>query len=1071
MPKRMLIDATHPEETRVAIVDGNRLEEFDFEIALKRQLKGNIYLAKITRIEPSLQAAFVEYGGNRHGFMPFAEVHPDYYRIPVADRQALIAASEQLAAEQEAREAAEEEAAAAAERATLAQRGEDVDQSGERPVALAIDQESIAGEPLAEAEEERGAADERDDARTESFGRDRAEADDEQDDEPHLEDETDEEENADAPRPAFTPEAGAAFADALGFADTEEDEDRARVSRGETGRAATVGDFEEPVGAHDSEPDGDDHDHDHDDHDDHDHADDAHHDHAHGEDLRDEDEEADENFDGVVDLLNDENGDDAAASARIEGITPEGDAPPLVETPGGRDGERRERRGGRRDRFRGRGRGGRDRDRGDRNERGEKGERGERGERSERGERGPRYDSREGRVYLPRYKIQEVLKRRQIMLVQVSKEERGNKGAAVTTFLSLPGRYCVLMPNSPRGGGISRKIANPKDRRRMKELLAELDVPKGMSVIIRTAGLERSKAEIKRDLDYLLRLWENIRELTLQSTAPALVYEEGNLVKRAIRDLYDRDIDEVLVAGDDGYKTAKTFMRMLIPSHGKRVQQYRDPIPLFHRYKVEPQIDAMYNPVVQLKSGGYLVINQTEALVAVDVNSGKSTKERNIEETALRTNLEAAEEVARQMRLRDLGGLVVVDFIDMEDPRNDAAVERRLKEAIKQDRARIQTGRISGFGLLELSRQRLRPSLMETSFEVCDHCGGTGMVRSVSSSALSVLRAIEDEAILQRAAKLIVTVPTRIALFLLNTKREALAGIEQRYALQISFATDDSLVNPVYRIDRIKRELFRDGPMPVAITAHPTPVLTVDLDDDFDDTTEEIDEEEAEEEAETPAPRGRERDGEPRSDEEGGDGDDRRRRGRRRRRRGRNRREDERDDSRPRNDEGTAPSMAADDEGGETEGEEDSEGDTRGEDERGGENGEARRRRGRRGGRRRRRGGGRDREPGDSDAQSGGEDRPSWANDPGQESSDAAPVSSYERDVERGPETGFGTMPVERAAVETGSIETQARATDPDANAPIESPVAAEPSAEPTPAPEPEPSGPKRTGWWRRMMS
>jgi ribonuclease E len=1036
----MLIDATHPEETRVAIVDGNRLEEFDFEIALKKQLKGNIYLAKITRIEPSLQAAFVEYGGNRHGFLPFAEVHPDYYRIPVADRQALIAATEQLAAEQEAREAAEEEAAAAEDRDQFGAKGGESGADGERPVALAFDRDQTSSEPIADAADEAEAADE-----------DFAAAD--EDREAQAADDEEEDEAEEAPRPEFTPEAGAAFADALGFAESEDEDERARASRGPAAAETPTDESD-----HDHH-----HDHDHDHHDDHDHepmaADEAAiEDRAPlADDDGDDDAATDEAFDG-----DDEDSESEEASGEEGAIRADGEAPPLVETPGGRDGERRERRGGRRDRFRGRGRGGR--------ERGEKGERGERGEKGERGERGPRYDAREGRVYLPRYKIQEVLKRRQIMLVQVSKEERGNKGAAVTTYLSLPGRYCVLMPNSPRGGGISRKIANPKDRRRMKELLAELDVPKGMSVIIRTAGLERSKAEIKRDLDYLLRLWESIRELTLQSTAPALIYEEGNLVKRAIRDLYDRNIDEVLVAGDEGYKTAKTFMRMLIPSHSKRVQQYRDPIPLFHRYKVEPQIDAMYNPVVQLKSGGYLVINQTEALVAVDVNSGKSTKERNIEETALRTNLEAADEVARQMRLRDLGGLVVVDFIDMEDGRNDAAVERRLKEAIKQDRARIQIGRISGFGLLELSRQRLRPSLMETSFEVCDHCGGTGMVRSVSSSALSVLRAIEDEAILQRAAKLIVTVPTRIALFLLNTKREALAAIEQRYYLQISFATDDTLVTPVYRIDRIKREATRDGFAPAAITAHPTPVLTADIDDDDDFVEEENDEADEDDSEEAAPPRAREsrESRESREGEAAGEGEtaaeseERRRRRRRRRRRG-GRRDDERDDPRARGENGSENDAAAEDEDDESESDEAGEGEARGESENGADGngeGEGRRRRGRRGGRRRRRGG-RERGEGEGAAMTG-EAHEQSASEPND--FDAAPG-----DVERESPAalGEGNAPASQPAYDPGPVELPVSDTRNDEPAAIETPVAPAPE----PQPDPEPSGPKRTGWWRRMMS
>ena len=371
------------------------------------------------------------------------------------------------------------------------------------------------------------------------------------------------------------------------------------------------------------------------------------------------------------------------------------------------------------------------------------------------------------------YKIQEVIKRRQIMLVQVSKEERGTKGAALTTYLSLAGRYCVLMPNTARGGGVSRKITSMTDRRRLKDILEQLDIPEGMGVIVRTAGAERSKAEIKRDYEYLLRLWNEIRDLTLRSTAPALIYEEGNLIKRSIRDLYTRDIDEVLVEGEEGYRTAKAFMKMLMPSHARRVQPYRDTqIGLLHRFQVESQIDAIHSPVVQLRSGGYVVINQTEALVAIDVNSGRSTRERNIEETAVRTNLEAAEEIARQLRLRDLAGLIVIDFIDMEEHRNQGAVERRLKEALKSDRARIQVGRISPFGLLEMSRQRLRPSLVETSTQPCPHCGGTGFIRSTESTALYVLRSIEEEGMRRRSVEICVYVPTAVALYILNQKRE-----------------------------------------------------------------------------------------------------------------------------------------------------------------------------------------------------------------------------------------------------------------------------------------------------------
>jgi len=403
------------------------------------------------------------------------------------------------------------------------------------------------------------------------------------------------------------------------------------------------------------------------------------------------------------------------------------------------------------------------------------------------------------------YKIQEVIKRRQIMLVQVTKEQRGNKGAALTTYLSLAGRYCVLMPNTARGGGVSRKITNMSDRRRLKDILEDLDIPEGMGVIVRTAGAERSKAEIKRDYEYLLRLWNEIRDLTLRSTAPALIYEEGDLIKRSIRDLYTRDIDEVLVEGEEGYRTAKAFMKMLMPSHAKRVQPYRDSqIGLFHRFQVESQIDAIHSPIVQLHSGGYVVINQAEALVAIDVNSGRATRERNIEETAVRTNLEAAEEIARQLRLRDLAGLIVIDFIDMEEHRNQIAVERRLKEALKNDRARIQVGRISAFGLLEMSRQRLRPSLVETSTQPCPHCGGTGFVRSTESTALYVLRSIEEEGMRRRSAKVCVHVPTMVALYILNQKRDSLVQLEARYGIRVSVAQDDALVPPAFRLERLR---------------------------------------------------------------------------------------------------------------------------------------------------------------------------------------------------------------------------------------------------------------------------
>src|SRR5271155_2872800 len=473
------------------------------------------------------------------------------------------------------------------------------------------------------------------------------------------------------------------------------------------------------------------------------------------------------------------------------------------------------------------------------------------------------------------YKIQEVVKRRQIMLVQVAKEERGNKGAALTTYLSLAGRYCVLMPNTGRGGGVSRKITSLSDRRRLKEILEDLEIPEGMGVIVRTAGSERSKAEIKRDYEYLMRLWSEIRELTLKSTAPALIYEEGNLIKRSIRDLYTRDIDEVLVEGEEGYRTAKAFMKMLMPSHAKRVQPYRDPqIGLLHRFQVESQIDAIHSPIVQLRSGGYVVINQTEALVAIDVNSGRSTRERNIEETAVRTNLEAAEEIARQLRLRDLAGLIVIDFIDMEEHRNQSAVERRLKEALKNDRARIQVGRISAFGLLEMSRQRLRPSLAEASTQPCPHCGGTGFIRSVESTALYVLRSIEEEGTRRRAAEVCLYVPTNVALYILNQKRDSLVQLETRYGLLVLVARDDALIPPAFRLERLRAY----GPAEAAVSPEAPLTQAPDIKEEEAEIEDEVEE--------VPEPL------EPEQREQESEGEEERARSRRRRRR-RRRRDDE----------------------------------------------------------------------------------------------------------------------------------------------------------------------------------
>ncbi|MCL6739720.1 Rne/Rng family ribonuclease [Sphingomonas sp. RB56-2] len=634
MSMRMLIDARHPEETRVAVAKGNRIEEFDFESSEHKQLKGNIYLAKVTRVEPSLQAAFVDYGGNRHGFLAFSEIHPDYYQIPKADRDALLA--------EEAEHAAEEERLRAAE----------------------LDDDDYDDAEIVE--------------------------------------------EADAGEDSGDPEAGGDEAAEVG-----------------TGSARS------PV--------------------------------------------------------------DESAAEEL----------------------RRKRQALRR-----------------------------------------------------RYKIQDVIQRRQVLLVQVVKEERGNKGAALTTYLSLAGRYCVLMPNTSHGGGISRKISNGADRKRLKSIISDLKLPSTMGLIVRTAGLSRTKVEIKRDFDYLARLWDEVRERTLSSSAPALIYRDSDLIKRAIRDLYHREIDEVVVEGDDGYKAARGFMKLLMPSHVRRVKQYVDPTPVFQRYGVEDQLTAMYQPVVQLKSGGYLVINPTEALVSIDINSGRSTREHNIEQTAFATNLEAAAEIARQLRLRDMAGLVVIDFIDMEQNSHVRKVEKAMKEALKNDRARIQVGRISSFGLMEMSRQRLRTGVLEASTKACSHCEGTGLMRTASSSGLSALRIIEDEAARGRGDRITLRAGSEAAIYVLNRKRAELAEIEDRYGVTVEIAIEESF-------EGARMTVESSGPRPVP-KERPALAPIVEEEDDY---LPEVDEEEAEEEEARPA-RGEE------DDERGA------RRRRRRRRGGRGRRRD-----------------------------------------------------------------------------------------------------------------------------------------------------------------------------------
>ena len=537
MSKRLLIDARQSEETRVITTTNDIIDDFEYEVHSRRQLKGNIYLARVTRVEPSLQAAFVEYGGNRQGFLAFSEIHPDYYRIPIEDKEKLLAEA-----------------------------------------SAKTDEELSSNEDVSE--------------------------------------------------------------------DTTEDYNEEELKK-------------------------------------------------------------------------------------IK------------------------------------------------------------------------------RNLYRNYKIQEVIARRQILLVQVVKEERGTKGAALTTYISIAGRYCVLMPNTPRGGGVSRKIANITDRKRLKKIVDDLDVADGMAVIIRTAGSKRTKTEIKRDFSNSISIWENVKKLTLESNAPFLIHEEGSLIKRAIRDLYNSEIDEVLVEGIEAYKVCKNYMKAVMPSHAKKVQQYNDDRnPLFQKFKLDAQLQDIFNPKVNLKSGGYLIIDQTEALVAIDVNSGKATRERSIEDTALKTNLEAAEEFARQSRLRDLSGLIVIDFIDMEEGKNRNLVEKKLKDAMRKDRARIQIGEISNFGLLELSRQRLRPSVIENSSEICPQCGGSGRIQSIEVSAIQILRSIEEEGISNDNIGVKISAHSDLILHILNKKRSELNEIEAKYNMSIDFVNDNSIIPPQKKLEVIKNNVL-----------------------------------------------------------------------------------------------------------------------------------------------------------------------------------------------------------------------------------------------------------------------
>ena len=746
MANKMLIDATHAEETRVVVVDGTKVEEFDFETLNKRQLAGNIYLAKVTRVEPSLQAAFIDYGGNRHGFLAFAEIHPDYYQIPAADRRALI---------EEERQAAE--AAEAEEEAKERRRSRSRASSARSDDAVAVsDVQAHEGEAQAE---ETGDGDAQD------SGAERQDLTDAQ--------------------------ADHAAGDDAGERPAEAVEDH----------------------------------HAHHHADDHRHDDAEHHPEQGGEDRGE---------DHVEDRSEDRGDEQLAESASdrdetIESIAEEDVAEEI------------------------------------------------------RPAKKPR---------ARRYKIQEVIKVRQIMLVQVVKEERGNKGAALTTYLSLAGRYCVLMPNTARGGGISRKITNAADRKKLKDIASELEVPKGAGLIIRTAGSQRTRTEIKRDYEYLMRLWEQIRELTFKSIAPAPIYEEGDLIKRTIRDLYSKDIDEVLVEGERGYSTARDFMKMIMPSHAKNVKLYNDPMPLFARYQVEGYLAGMFNPVVQLKSGGYIVIGVTEALVAIDVNSGRATKEGSIEDTAYKTNCEAADEIARQLRLRDLAGLIVIDFIDMDERKNNASVEKRFKDRLKTDRARIQVGRISGFGLLEMSRQRLRPGMLESTTQPCAHCHGTGLIRSDDSMALTILRAIEEEGTRKRTREVLVRAPVAVANFLMNQKREHVGMIEARYGMAVRVEADPTLISPDFAMDKFKTATRNVPEAPSNVVSASASLMAQiddeDLDADIEDEAEdEAPATEARAEDEDRRDERREDRREDRGEAEGEDANRSKRRRRRRRRGGR----------------------------------------------------------------------------------------------------------------------------------------------------------------------------------------
>jgi len=914
MSKKMLIDAAHAEEVRVCVLENRKVEDFDFESSARKPLRGNIYLARVTRVEPSLQAAFVEYGGNRHGFLAFNEIHPDYYQIPVSDREAL-------------QEADAEEAALAAE-LDLAQRGDD--DEGDEP---SEDGDNETNETVHE--------DASDDETV-------ASADDAEETDNNSED-------------ASLDDAGAK---AAGDANAASEEETVAVEA-EAEPVSVDVEIEDIIEAAEDE-------------------------------LVGENADAGDTTD-TGDVAEETSSDDYAAmmgAAFPFVIKDVEDADTLEDREDEATNLAEEKRAHRRallEKYR---------------------------------------EAKRKRARLIRnYKIQEVIKRRQILLIQVVKEERGNKGAALTSYMSLAGRYCVLMPNTARGGGISRKIPSASDRKRLRRVVDSLDVSQGMGLIIRTAGAKRTKTEIKRDYDYLMRLWETIRALTLESMAPCLIYEEASLIKRAIRDLYDKDISKVLVEGEDGYREAKNFMKMLMPSHAKYVQRYKEKLPLFIKHDVETQLDAMYQPTVRLKSGGYLVINQTEALIAVDVNSGKATRERNIELTALKTNLEAAVETARQCRLRDLAGLIVIDFIDMEENKNNRSVEKKLKEALKHDRARIQVGRISNFGLLEMSRQRRRSGIVDGTTNACPTCNGAGAVRSNEMAALRILRAVESEAIAGRAAVIAIKASLDVTMFVLNHKRDWLKRLEDDYAMTVEVIADEKKHGDQYEIEK------RGAPRPQSETSS---VVRADLADAIVD----------EESNDIPA------------ESENSDVEEKPARKRRRRRR-KKRTDADAETIETTDSENTADADSDEAEAGKTSEASSNEGDSDGDGER-----KKRRRRGRRGGRKKSR-----RTETSADAENSDAERPE-ADQPRQEQTVASEENSDD-DQSGSTENGFAPNEVEQPRQDYSNTKNETAAA-PEAEV-GEDIVETPPPIDNAPSPEEiaervKNRKPSRKGWWSRAL-